>query len=138
MKILVTGTAGFIGFNTAARLLNDGHDVTGIDNLNTYYDPLLKSARLELLVDRQGFEFHKLDLADQSSLSALVHQGGFDRIIHLAAQAGVRYSMEVPSAYVQSNLVGFANLLEACRQAGTPHLVLRSESRDTVFRTPRC
>ncbi len=128
MKILVTGSAGFIGFHTAARLLDDGHDVTGIDNLNDYYDPTLKLARLEQLVNRQGFDFHNMDLADYPSLGELVGDSQFDRIINLAAQAGVRHSLENPGAYVQSNLVGFANLLEACRQAATPHLVYASSS----------
>lgn len=135
MKILVTGAAGFIGYHMAARLLDDGHAVTGIDNLNSYYDPSLKSARLDQLAGREGFEFHKMDLADSTSLGALVGDGQFDRVINLAAQAGVRYSIEDPAAYVQSNLVGFANLLEACRQAETAHLIYASSS--SVYGTSR-
>jgi UDP-glucuronate 4-epimerase len=128
MKILVTGAAGFIGFHTAARLLDDGHIVTGIDNLNPYYDPSLKQARLAQLNDRDNFRFEHMDLADAPAIDELVSSSSFDRIVHLAAQAGVRYSLESPGTYVQSNLVGFANLLEACRHAGTPHLVFASSS----------
>lgn len=128
MKILVTGAAGFIGYHTSARLLSDGHEVTGIDNLNEYYDPALKHARLAQLDGSERFRFQKMDLVDDAAVKNLVAGGEFDRVIHLAAQAGVRYSLEVPSAYVQSNLVGFANLLEACRQAETPHLVYASSS----------
>ncbi len=128
MKVLVTGAAGFIGFHTARRFLAAGYQVTGIDNLNDYYDPVLKQARLDRLLGTEGFDFHKLDVIDGDRLSRLVGDGGFDRVIHLAAQAGVRYSIENPLAYVQSNLLGFGNILEACRHAGTPHLVYASSS----------
>ena len=128
MKVLVTGAAGFIGFHTARRFLVAGYQVTGIDNLNDYYDPVLKQARLDRLLSTEGFDFHKLDVSDGDRLSRLVGNGGFDRVIHLAAQAGVRYSIENPLAYVQSNLLGFGNILEACRHAGTPHLVYASSS----------
>jgi len=128
MKVLVTGAAGFIGYHTAARLLADGDAVTGIDNLNDYYDPELKRARLARLDGRPGFRFERLDLCEGGRLSELVADEGFDRVINLAAQAGVRHSIEQPGDYVQSNLVGFGNLLEACRHAGTPHLVYASTS----------
>ena len=128
MNILVTGAAGFIGYHTVARLLADGHQVTGFDNLNAYYDPALTQARLAKLSGLDNFHFEKMDLADSAAINGLVADGGFDRVIHLAAQAGVRYSLEAPSVYIQSNLVGFANILEACRQAKTPHLVYASSS----------
>jgi UDP-glucuronate 4-epimerase len=128
MQVLVTGAAGFIGYHLARRLLADGHQVTGLDNLNPYYDPALKQARLARLLPQPGFRFEHLDVADAAPLSRLVAEGGFDRVVHLAAQAGVRYSIEHPEAYVQSNLVGFCNLLEACRHAQTPHLVYASSS----------
>jgi len=128
MNLLVTGSAGFIGFHTSRQLLEDGHTVFGIDNLNEYYDRALKVARLEQLNGYQAFSFEKMDISDTASVSALITDSGFDRVVHLAAQAGVRYSIENPAAYVQSNLVGFANILEACRQADTPHLVYASSS----------
>jgi UDP-glucuronate 4-epimerase len=128
MNILVTGAAGFIGFHLAQRLLADGHAVVGIDNLNDYYDPALKQARLDLLTPNDAFSFHKIDIADQAGLRAVFEHNEFDRVIHLAAQAGVRYSIDHPDKYIQSNLVGFANILEACRHAGTAHLVFASSS----------
>jgi UDP-glucuronate 4-epimerase len=130
LRILVTGAAGFIGFFVARRLLARGDRVTGFDNLNDYYDPRLKDARLAEL-DRMGgdWRFRRADLADRAAVAAaFADDGPFDRVIHLAAQAGVRYSLENPMAYVEANLTGFTHLLEACRQAGTPHLVFASTS----------
>ena len=128
MKILVTGAAGFIGFHTAKQLLEDGHQVIGIDNLNDYYDPRLKTARLDVLKGYQAFEFKRMDITDKAEIDQLFQTRGFDRVIHLAAQAGVRYSIENPMAYVETNLVGFANILDACRHAKTPHLIYASSS----------
>ncbi|TKU01417.1 NAD-dependent epimerase [Citrobacter sp. wls830] len=127
MKYLVTGAAGFIGFHVSKRLLEAGHQVVGIDNLNDYYDVSLKQARLEQLVD-PGFHFHKIDLADREAMSALFSSGHFDRVIHLAAQAGVRYSLENPHAYADSNLTGFLNILEGCRHNKIQHLLYASSS----------
>ena len=127
MKYLVTGAAGFIGFHVSKRLLEAGHQVVGIDNLNDYYDVSLKQARLELLV-HPGFQFHKSDLADRESMSALFASGHFDRVIHLAAQAGGRYSLENPHAYADSNLTGFLNILEGCRHNKIQHLLYASSS----------
>ena len=128
MKILVTGAAGFIGFNTARRLLERGDEVVGLDNLNEYYDVRLKLARLEILKQMPGFRFVRLDLADRAGMNALFEQERFGRVINLAAQAGVRYSIENPLAYVDSNVVGFANVLEGCRHHGVEHLVYASTS----------
>ena len=128
MRVLVTGAAGFIGCHVARALLARGDTVTGFDNLNDYYDVSLKEARLGLLRPLAGFDFVKGDLADAAAVQALFAGGAFDRVIHLAAQAGVRYSLKNPGAYVQSNLVGFLNILEACRHARTPHLVYASSS----------
>jgi UDP-glucuronate 4-epimerase len=128
MKLLVTGAAGFIGFHTAARLLDRGDTVVGLDNLNTYYDPRLKQARLEQLASRPGFAFAKLDLADRDGVAKLFETERFDRVVNLAAQAGVRYSLTNPNAYVDSNLVGFVNVLEGCRHTGVNHLVYASSS----------
>ena len=128
MKILVTGVAGFIGMHVAERLLAAGHGVVGIDNLNAYYDVRLKEARLQRLREHAGFEFQKLDLSDDSGMSALFSQTHFARVIHLAAQAGVRYSLENPQAYVRSNLAGFVNVLEGCRHSKVGHLVYASSS----------
>lgn len=111
MKYLVTGAAGFIGFHVSKRLLEAGHQVVGIDNLNDYYDASLKQARLELLA-QPGFQFNKIDLADREGMTELFASGHFERVIHLAAQAGVRYSLENPHAYADSNLTGFLNILE--------------------------
>ncbi|CCE05630.1 putative nucleotide sugar epimerase; Capsular polysaccharide biosynthesis protein [Bradyrhizobium sp. STM 3843] len=126
--VLVTGAAGFIGFHVAQHLLNEGRRVVGIDNLNNYYDPRLKEARLELLKAQPGFSFLKLDLADRAAVKALFAQHRFPAVIHLAAQAGVRYSLENPHAYVDANLEGFINILEGCRHHGCEHLLFASSS----------
>ena len=127
MRILVTGAAGFIGFHLALRLLTDGHEVVGIDNLNDYYSVKLKKDRLALLT-QPGFSFEKLEMADSEALMTLFAKHKFDRVIHLAAQAGVRYSLENPAAYIQANLVAFGNLLECCRRYPVEHLVYASSS----------
>ena len=127
-EVLVTGAAGFIGFHVAKRLLADGRTVVGLDNLNTYYDPSLKQARLDLLTPYDGFRFIKLDLADRDGMAALFAEYRFTTVVHLAAQAGVRYSLENPLVYVDSNLQGFANVLEGCRQNGCGHLLYASSS----------
>lgn len=128
MKYLVTGAAGFIGFHAAKRLLDRGDEVVGLDNLNDYYDVNLKRARLAQLQDHASFRFEKLDLADQGSIAALFRRENFPRVIHLAAQAGVRYSLENPHAYVQSNVTGTLNILEGCRHTKVSHLVYASTS----------
>ncbi len=128
MKILVTGTAGFIGFHAAERLLERGDQVVGLDNLNAYYDPKLKQARLDKLSAYPGFSFIKMDLADRVGIPELFAREGFSRVVHLGAQAGVRYSMENPLAYVDSNIVGTTNILEGCRHTGVEHLVYASTS----------
>lgn len=128
MKILVTGAAGFIGMHTALRLLERGDTVVGIDNLNDYYDPQLKLDRLEQLKPYAGFSFEKMDLADRPNIEALFAREKFDRVVHLAAQAGVRYSITNPHAYGESNLIGFLNILEACRHNQIQHLVYASSS----------
>lgn len=126
--ILVTGAAGFIGFHTAARLLDRGDTVVGLDNLNDYYSPQLKRARLAHLQPRDGFQFVQLGLEDRSGMTRLFDEQPFDSVIHLAAQAGVRYSLTHPHAYVDANLVGFVNILEACRHHSVRHLVYASSS----------
>jgi UDP-glucuronate 4-epimerase len=128
MKILVTGAAGFIGYHVAERLLARGDTVVGLDNLNAYYDVSLKEARLARLAGRPGFSFVKLDLADRAGMAALFAGGRPRSVVHLAAQAGVRYSLEHPHAYVESNLEGFTNILEGCRHSGVEHLVYASSS----------
>lgn len=128
MKILVTGVAGFIGMHTARQLLTRGDEVVGIDNLNDYYDPQLKRDRLLQLAKFERFRFVKQDIAEQASLAALFERERFGRVVHLAAQAGVRYSISHPHAYAQSNLVGFLNVLEGCRQQAVEHLVYASSS----------
>lgn len=128
MKILLTGAAGFIGLHVARRLLERGDEVVGIDNLNDYYDPRLKLARLECLKPYANFRFVRLDVADAAALAQLFAVEKFSRVIHLAAQAGVRYSLSNPQAYIQSNLVGFGNVLEGCRQNAVEHLVYASSS----------
>lgn len=128
MKILVTGAAGFIGAFVSKAFLEQGHQVVGIDNLNDYYDINLKHGRLEWLTPFKEFEFIKLDLADKAGINALFEQHNFDRVVNLAAQAGVRYSIENPSAYVDSNLIGFVNILEACRHHEIKHLLYASSS----------
>jgi UDP-glucuronate 4-epimerase len=128
MKILVTGCAGFIGMHVAKRLLERGDRVTGIDNLSDYYDVNLKAARLERINGVPEFDFQRLDLADAAALETLFEDHAFDAVVHLAAQPGVRYSLQNPRAYVSSNLVGFVNLLESCRHAAVKHLVFASSS----------
>ena len=126
--ILVTGAAGFIGFHVARRLLEAGRPVVGLDNLNAYYDPKLKQARLAELGKLEGFTFAKLDLADRAGMAALFAEHQFAYVVHLAAQAGVRYSLIDPYAYIDSNLVGFTNILEGCRHNGCRHLLYASSS----------
>jgi UDP-glucuronate 4-epimerase len=128
MNILVTGVAGFIGMHTAMRLLKRGDRVYGIDNLNSYYDPRLKHDRLHELERFTGFRFLQVDIADGALVSRVFREHQIERVVHLAAQVGVRYSIDRPEAYVQSNLVGFVNLLEACRHSKVEHLVYASSS----------
>jgi UDP-glucuronate 4-epimerase len=128
MKFLVTGAAGFIGYYTAERLLAAGHQVVGIDNLNDYYDVGLKMARLDLLAGKPAFQFIKLDLADREGMAQLFAEHKFQRVIHLGAQAGVRYSLENPLAYADSNLIGHINVLEGCRHNKVEHLLYASSS----------
>jgi UDP-glucuronate 4-epimerase len=128
MKILVTGVAGFIGMHVARKLMYRGDAVIGIDNLNDYYDPSLKHARLSQLDTHPNFRFEKLDVADRPCISALFGRENFDYVVHLAGQAGVRYSLQNPHAYVDSNLVGFVNILEGCRHHDVRHLVYASSS----------
>ena len=128
MRVLVTGAAGFIGNETARVLLERGEEVVGIDNLNDYYDPALKQARLERLAGHNRFSFEKLDLADREAMQVLFAEGRFERVVHLGAQAGVRYSITHPQAYLDSNLTGFGHILEGCRQNGVEHLVYASSS----------
>lgn len=128
MKVLVTGAAGFIGSFVSHKLLDRGDEVVGLDNLNDYYDPTLKEARLARLSPRAGFRFVKLDLADREGMAALFKAERFNRVVHLAAQAGVRYSLENPQAYVDSNITGTLNVLEGCRHNGVGHLVFASTS----------
>lgn len=128
MKILVTGAAGFIGFHVARTLLADEHEVVGLDNLNDYYDVSLKQARLDGLTPYPNFRFVQQDLADRDAMAALFAEQGFDRVVHLAAQAGVRYSLENPMAYADSNLTGFLTILEGCRHNKVEHLVYASSS----------
>ncbi|TNJ37328.1 NAD-dependent epimerase [Prosthecochloris vibrioformis] len=128
MKVLVTGAAGFIGFHVAQRLLARGDEVIGIDNLNDYYEVSLKESRLALLEPQEGFRFQKLDLDDRQGIEDLFADEKFDRVVNLAAQAGVRYSIENPHSYVQSNIVGFLNILEGCRHNNVEHLVYASSS----------
>ena len=128
MKILVTGAAGFIGAFTSKKLVEMGHEVIGVDNLNDYYDVALKHGRLGWLEPLSGFQFQQLELADRDAVAALFNEHKFDRVIHLAAQAGVRYSITNPHAYVDSNLIGFVNVMEGCRHHGVEHFVYASSS----------
>ncbi|MDQ1363822.1 MAG: UDP-glucuronate 4-epimerase, partial [Pseudomonadota bacterium] len=128
MKVLVTGVAGFIGMYTAKALLENGHDVVGIDNINDYYDVQLKHDRLKQLESYKKFIFVKMDMADRPAMAALFEKEKFNRVINLGAQAGVRYSLKNPHAYVDSNLVGFVNILEGCRNTKVEHLVYASSS----------
>ncbi len=128
MKILVTGAAGFIGFYTAKRLLERGDTVVGLDNFNDYYDVRLKEARASVLGPFEGFRMARIDLADREAVEALFAEESFDKVVHLAAQAGVRYSIENPHSYIDSNIVGTTNILEGCRHHGVEHLVYASSS----------
>jgi UDP-glucuronate 4-epimerase len=128
MKVLVTGAAGFIGSFTALRFLARGDEVVGLDNLNDYYDVTLKTARLERLQRQPGFRFERLDLADQVPMAQLFEREQFQRVVHLGAQAGVRYSLQDPHSYIRSNVVGTLNVLEGCRHNGVGHLVYASTS----------
>jgi UDP-glucuronate 4-epimerase len=128
MKVLITGAAGFIGHGLAHRLLADGYSVYGIDNLNAYYDVQLKHDRLKTLAEKENFTFQRVDIQDREAVFALFEQEGFDYVVHLAAQAGVRYSIENPFAYEDANLAGFLNILEACRWFAPKHLVFASSS----------
>lgn len=128
MKLLVTGAAGFIGFHTAKHLLQQGHEVVGLDNLNGYYDPALKAARLALLEQSGGFRFERLDITDREPMQKLFARERFQRVVHLAAQAGVRYSIQNPRAYVESNIAGFLEVIEGCRTSAVEHLVYASTS----------
>ena len=126
--VLVTGAAGFIGFHISQRFLSEGRNVVGLDNVNSYYDPRLKEARLDILKNHPNFSFVKLDLVDRAAISSLFRQYQFPAVVHLAAQAGVRYSLNNPHAYVDANLEGFTNVLEGCRRGGCRHLLFASSS----------
>ena len=128
MRVLVTGAAGFIGSHLSERLLARGDEVLGYDNLNAYYDPALKEARLARLMPQDGFSFVRASLEDRAALEAAFDDFRPQRVVNLAAQAGVRYSLENPHAYIESNIVGFLNILEACRHRGIEHLVYASSS----------
>jgi UDP-glucuronate 4-epimerase len=128
VNVLLTGAAGFIGFHVAQRLLADGHDVVGLDNLNDYYDPALKQARLDRLLPHARFTFERADVSDRGAMPEAFRRHRPARVVHLAAQAGVRYSLQNPHAYVDANLVGFVNVLEGCRHQGVEHLVFASSS----------
>jgi UDP-glucuronate 4-epimerase len=128
VKLLVTGAAGFIGFHTAQRLLARGEQVVGLDNLNAYYEPSLKAARLEILRLHPGFRFVNIDVADRQAMDELFRLEKFQRVVHLAAQAGVRYSLVNPHVYVQSNVTGFLHVLEGCRHHAVEHLAYASTS----------
>jgi UDP-glucuronate 4-epimerase len=127
-RVLVTGAAGFIGFHLTQRLLDRGLQVDGVDSMTAYYEPSLKQARLDRLLAQPGFVFHRLDLAHREGVAALFERGRYDLVLHLAAQAGVRYSVEQPMAYLDSNLAGMLTVLEGCRHGGVKHLVYASSS----------
>ncbi len=127
-KVLVTGAAGFIGYHLSKRLLEMGKEVVGIDNLNPYYDPSIKEARLKLLQQNTGFKFYKMDMKEREAMHELFKNEGFDCVVNLAAQAGVRYSLKDPHSYVDTNLMGFLNILEGCRHFDVKHLVFASSS----------
>jgi UDP-glucuronate 4-epimerase len=128
MHIMITGAAGFIGSTLSHRLLERGDRVYGVDNLNDYYDPALKEARLKRLTEHPNFRFEKLDIADRDGMARLFRENRFDAVMNLAAQAGVRYSIQNPHAYIDANVVGFCNVLEGCRHGGVKHLVFASSS----------
>ena len=128
MKLLLTGVAGFIGMHVALRLLKDGHEVVGVDNLNNYYNVNLKHARLSHIGNPKHFQFKKIDIGNKDSIDALFDEFRPEVVINLAAQAGVRYSLENPRSYIHSNIVGFTNILEACRHCEVNHLVYASSS----------
>ncbi|EGK72373.1 Uncharacterized 37.6 kDa protein in cld 5'region [Methyloversatilis universalis FAM5] len=128
MKVLLTGAAGFIGMHVAQRLLARGDEVVGLDNLNDYYEVSLKEARLARLTPQPGFRFVKMSVEDRDGMAQLFAAERFDRVVHLAAQAGVRYSLQNPNAYIDANIVGFMNILEGCRHSGVQHLVYASSS----------
>jgi UDP-glucuronate 4-epimerase len=128
MKMLVTGAAGFIGFHAARTLLERGDEVVGIDNMNSYYDPTLKAARLEILEKHPNFRFLRIDIADRAAVETAFKEGRFQRVVHLAAQAGVRHSIEHPHAYIDSNITGFLHIIEGCRRTDVEHLVYASTS----------
>jgi UDP-glucuronate 4-epimerase len=128
LRVLVTGAAGFIGSSLAKKLLDRGDQVVGIDNLNDYYDVSLKEARLGRLTEKNRFQFMQMDIADRAAMATLFEESAFDVVVNLAAQAGVRYSIENPAAYIDTNLVGFGNILEGCRHSGVGHLVYASSS----------
>jgi UDP-glucuronate 4-epimerase len=127
-NLLVTGCAGFVGFHLARRLLQNGEEIVGLDNINDYYDPALKLARLDILHKYPNFRFVKLDIADRPGMEAMFRAHRFSSVVHLAAQAGVRYSLQNPHAYADANLVGFINVLEGCRQNDCKHLLFASSS----------
>lgn len=128
MTIIVTGAAGFIGYHFAKRLLDEGHTVVGLDNLNDYYDVRLKEDRLALLQKYPAFHFQKVGIEEGERVKGIFRAARAERVVHLAAQAGVRYSLQNPLAYIQSNVLGFTNILEACREMQTPHLIYASSS----------